>query len=138
MAKHPDDVRLVFRHLPLTTMHPNSMQAAEAAVCADRQGKFWPMHDAMFENQTALGEGGLKDTAKRLGLEMDGFSACLADPSTKSTIDLDTKAADELSIGGTPFFFINGRPLNGSVPVDRFESLVSEELEHNAGKNKKG
>jgi protein-disulfide isomerase len=128
MGRYPDQVRLVFRNLPLPNLHPNATIAAEAGVCADRQGMFWQMHDLMFRNQSALSEGALKDTAKSLGLQVDGFSACLADPQTSSRVDSDRKAADELAIAGTPYFFINGRPLNGSVPVERFESLISDEL----------
>lgn len=130
MSRYPDQVRLVFRNLPLPNLHPNATVAAEAGVCADRQGMFWPMHDAMYQNQSALSESALKDTAKSLGLQVDGFSACLADPGTSSRIDSDRKAADELAITGTPYFLINGRPLSGSVPVEQFESLISDELRH--------
>jgi protein-disulfide isomerase len=134
MGMHPDDVRLVFRELPLPTIHANAMGAAEAAICADRQGMFWPMHDAMYEDQTALGEAALKETAKRIGLNVDSFSACLLDAGTAHSIEADAKAADELNITGTPFFLINGRPLYGNVPVDQLESIVSDELHRVAPK----
>jgi predicted DsbA family dithiol-disulfide isomerase len=126
--RHPDQVRLVFRNLPLASVHPNATVAAEAGVCAERQGMFWQMHDAMYQDQSALSETALKDTAKRLGLKMDGFAACLEDPQTREQLDTDRKAADELDVTGTPFFFINGRPLNGSVPVERFEAVITDEL----------
>jgi len=132
MAKHPNDVRLFFRQLPLASIHPNALIAARAAVCADRQGKFWPMHDAMYSDQKALSEPALKDTAKRLGLDTDVFSACLTDEATTKSIFADIKAADELNITGTPFFLVNGRPINGNVPADQFESMVLEELHRNA------
>jgi protein-disulfide isomerase len=134
MSKYPDQVRLVFRNLPLANLHPNATVAAEASVCAERQGMFWQMHDAMYQDQSALTESGLKDTAQRLGLEMDGFSACLADPGTKRELETDRKAADELNVTGTPYFFINGRPLNGSLPVERFESVITDELHRLASK----
>jgi protein-disulfide isomerase len=129
---HPNDVRVVFRQLPLASIHPNALIAARAGVCADQQHMFWPMHDAMYGNQEALGESGLKDTAKRLGMDSDAFSSCLSAEDTAKPIFSDVKAADELNIGSTPFFFINGRPVKGSVPVDQFETVVAEELQRAA------
>ncbi len=134
MSKYPDQVRLVFRNLPLPSLHPNATVAAEAGVCAGHQGMFWQMHDAMYEDQAALSEYALKETARRLGLSMEGFSACLADPATKQALETDRQAADELNVTGTPYFFINGRPLNGSVPVERFESVIADELHRLASK----
>jgi protein-disulfide isomerase len=136
VASHSDAVRLVFRNLPLATVHPNAMTAAVAGVCADRQGKFWPMHDAMFEDQNALGEEGLKATAKRIGLDADAFSACLADPHSKAAVESDSRTADELNLNGTPYFFINGRPVFGNVPADQIESLITDELQR--ASNKRG
>ncbi len=128
VASHSDAVRLVFRNLPLPTLHPNAMAAALAGVCADRQGKFWAMHDAMFDDQNALGEAGLKATAQRLGLDTNNFSACLSDPNSKAAVESDTHAADELNLNGTPYFFINGRPIFGNVPAEQIESIIAEEL----------
>jgi protein-disulfide isomerase len=134
VANHSDSVRLVFRNLPLASVHPDATLAAVAGVCADRQGKFWPMHDAMFQDQAALGESGLKATAKRLGLDESGFSACLADPSSKAAVDSDSKAASGLNLDGTPYFFINGRPLYGNLPQDQIESVINEELQRTSNK----
>jgi protein-disulfide isomerase len=134
LGMHPDNVRLVFRELPLPSLHPNALHAAEAAVCADHQGRFWPMHDALYENQSALAPDDLKSTAKRLGIDMDSFNACLGDPQTLKTIEEDAKAADALNINVTPYFLINGRPLSGSVPIDTFEALVSDELQRAGAK----
>lgn len=128
LTKYRNDVRLVFRELPLTQLHPNAMTAAEAGVCADRQGKFWPMHDRMYADQNALDIDGLKATAKRLGLNADRFAACMSDTATARQIETDMQAAGALGIGGTPYFFVNGRPLNGSVPPEKFDTVISEEL----------
>ena len=129
MARYPDEVRVVFRNLPLGDVHPNAMTAAEAGVCADRQGKFWPMHDAMYDDQSALTEPALKETAKRLGLDPNGFAACLSDPATKAAVQTDVNTANQLNLSSTPSFLINGRPLRGSLPLDRFESVISDELQ---------
>jgi protein-disulfide isomerase len=134
LGRHPDDVRLVFRELPLTGIHPNALGAAQAAVCADRQGKFWAMHNAMYGDQNALSQSALVDTARRIGLDPERFSACLADSETAKAVERDAKAADELNIDETPYFIINGRPLHGSVPVDQLEAVVSDELHRVASK----
>jgi predicted DsbA family dithiol-disulfide isomerase len=133
LAKHPDEVRVVFRQLPLATVHPNAIAAARTAVCADRQGKFWPMHDAMYSDQTALSEAALKETAKRIGLDQDALVACLSDKATTNSIERDLRAADELNISSTPYFLVNGRPIKGSVGVDQFEAMVAEELKRTSG-----
>lgn len=130
LAKHANEVRLVFRELPLTQLHPNATMAAEVGVCADRQGRFWPMHDAMYGDQNSLGMDDLIATAKRLGLDVERLKACVAESATKQSIDDDVKAAHSLGIGATPFFFINGRPINGSVPLEQFESVIADELQH--------
>ncbi len=135
MAHYPQDVRVVFRNLPLTQIHPDAKTAAEAGVCADRQGKFWEMHDAMYDDQSALSADALKKTAARLGLEADRFSACLVDPATSQALGADAKAARDLGLEGTPFFFINGRPIDGSVPVEKFERVIADEL-HQPGRDR--
>lgn len=128
MNRYPDDVRIVFRNLPLTQIHPNAKTAAEAAVCADRQGKFWEMHDAMYEDQSALSADSLESTAARLGLNRASFTACLEDGAAARSLEIDGKAALELGLDGTPYFFINGRPLDGDVPIEKFEHVIAEEL----------
>ena len=128
LTRHPQEVRIVFRNLPLTQLHPNATVAAEAALCADRQGKFWDMHDAMYNDQSALALDSLKQTAGRLGMNADLFAACLTEASTAQALDLDAKAAQQLGLNSTPYFFINGRPVDGSVPLEKFESIIADEL----------
>jgi predicted DsbA family dithiol-disulfide isomerase len=128
LAKYPDQVRLVFRNFPLENIHDNAAIAAEAAVCADRQGKFWPMHDAMYQAQTTLTEAGLTQKAQKIGLDMTKFATCRADPAVKSSIAADVQAGDQLNVVGTPYFLINGRPLGGSVPAQQFETVIDDEL----------
>jgi predicted DsbA family dithiol-disulfide isomerase len=128
MAHHPQDVRLIFRQLPLTQLHPDAMTAAEAAVCARRQGMFWELHDAMYQDQNALSADAIKASARTLGLNVEDLSSCMSDGATKQVIDMDQQAADSLGIESTPFFFVNGRPISGSAPVDRFEAVIDDEL----------
>ena len=132
MAHYPEEVRVVFRNLPLTQIHPDAKAAAEAGVCADQQGKFWEMHDAMYDDQSALSADALKKTAARLGLDTQLFATCLADPRTSEALGPDAKAARDLGLEGTPYFFINGRPIDGSVPVEKFERVIADELHQTA------
>jgi protein-disulfide isomerase len=129
--KYPNDVRLVFRHMPLADLHPNAVEAARAAICADRQGKFWQMHDAMFKDQTALSADALKTTASHLGLDSQRFSTCLDNAAdTSRVLGADAKAALDLGINSTPYFFIDGRPLRGTAPPEQFEKIIEDELSH--------
>jgi protein-disulfide isomerase len=129
MAAHPNDVRLVFRNLPLSDLHPNAAIAARAGVCADRQQRFWPLHDAMFADQTALAASALKATAARLGLDAEQFSRCLEDAgATDRVIATDAEDAAELGLDSTPYFFVNGRPQRGLMTREQLEAMVSAEI----------
>jgi len=130
LSKHPDDVRLVFRNMPLQSVHPNATIAARAGVCADRQDKFWEMHDAMFANQEALSQAALERTARHLGMKLAAFDACLGDTRTLETVNQDLMLGAELNINSTPYFFINGRPLKGNAPAEQFEAIIADELQH--------
>lgn len=135
LANHPDGVRLVFRNMPLEGVHPNAMLAARAGVCADRQGKFWEMHDEMFSHQDELSEPQLEQMAKHEGLRVSGFDACLRNQRTVEAVDEDAAVGIELGINSTPYFFINGRPLHGNVPAEQFESIIADELQRSRAAN---
>jgi protein-disulfide isomerase len=128
VREHPGEVKVVFRFLPLVNVHPDAEVAAEAAVCAERQGKFWEMHDAMFEHQDQLKPDALTATAARLGLDKDRFAECLRDKDVQKTIQADVQAAADLGVDNTPYFFINGRPVLGDIPKDQLERMIGEEL----------
>jgi protein-disulfide isomerase len=129
LSRHPNEVRLVFRNRPLPELHPDAVMAARAAVCAGRQDKFWEMHDAMFGDQSALGEAALKDTAARLGLDRQRFDSCLDDArGTLQALSVDNQAANELGINSTPYFFIDGLPVRGTLPPEQLEKLIEDEL----------
>src|SRR5262245_60470710 len=127
MTTYGDKVRLVFRDYPLP-MHPQARPAAEAANCANAQGKFWEYHAKLFANQSALGEDKLKDYAKDLGLDGGKFDQCLATKPFKAAIDKDIEDGSKVGVNGTPAFFINGRMLSGAQPLDKFKEVIDEEL----------
>jgi protein-disulfide isomerase len=121
-------VRLVYRNYPLPN-HPNARPAAEAAQCANEQGKFWPYHDRLFANPAKLGDADLKQSAAELGLDAARFNACVDSHKYKSVVDADIKDADAAGVSGTPAFFINGRTLSGAQPFEAFKRIIDEELE---------
>ncbi|MCH9685859.1 MAG: thioredoxin domain-containing protein, partial [Deltaproteobacteria bacterium] len=122
------DVRLVFRHNPLP-MHDNANIAAKAAVAAGKQGKFWLMHDKLYENQHALSEENFRTWADELGLDLVRFDRDYHDSATQRLIDADSAATKKLGATGTPAFFVNGRYLAGAQPLHGFETVIIEEKE---------
>jgi protein-disulfide isomerase len=125
--KYGNKVRVVFRQFPLP-MHQNAQKAAEASLCALDQGKFWELHDAMFGNQAELGVDQLKAKAASLGLNADKFNKCLDSGEKAATIQADVKAGSAAGVNGTPAMFINGRFINGAVPIDQITTVIDDEL----------
>jgi protein-disulfide isomerase len=127
MKTYGEKVRLVFRDYPLP-MHPLARPAAEAANCANAQGKFWEYHAKLFQNQSALGDDKLKEYAKDLGLDQAKFEQCLAAKPYKAAIDKDVEDGSKVGVNGTPAFFINGRMLSGAQPFEKFKEVIDDEL----------
>jgi protein-disulfide isomerase len=115
-------------------MHQNAQKAAEASLCANDQGKFWQLHDAMFQNQQALGVDQLKAKAAELGLDAKVFGECLDSGKHAAQVEADMKAGSAVGVNGTPATFINGRFLNGAQPLENFSKLIDDELERKSGK----
>jgi protein-disulfide isomerase len=133
LEKHPTDVRLVFRQLPLTDLHPNAMGAAQASLCAHEQGKFWEMHDAMFTAQDGLNLENLKKIADKLRLPAQPFADCLASDRTKAPIEADKDAAAQYGVNATPGIFVNGRFFNGAISYGVMEATIEDELARTSG-----
>jgi protein-disulfide isomerase len=129
-----DKVRIVFRQYPLTQIHPQAQKAAEASLCADDQGKFWEMHDAMFAAQTGLAPEQLKAKAVELKLDATKFNACLDSGKYAQRVNDDLRAGAQAGVSGTPATFVNGRFLNGAVPYEDMAELIREELSRAGGK----
>lgn len=123
-----DDVRLVFRHFPLS-FHQKAEKAAEASLCADDQGQFWAMHDLLFERQQDLDVDGLKSYAEQLGLDTEQFNACLDYGEKAAQVAQDFADGQKAGVAGTPAFFINGIPLSGAQPFEQFQQIIDEELQ---------
>src|SRR5262249_31734697 len=108
--------------------HRHAMPSAVAATCAQEQGKFWQMHDTLFENQPKFEDADLEGYAKTIGVEVGRWKKCVADNKYKGRIDNDMQKAATLGARGTPAFYINGRFLSGAQPFEQFQTLIDEEL----------
>ncbi|MEK6853393.1 MAG: thioredoxin domain-containing protein [Nanoarchaeota archaeon] len=121
-------VKLVFRDFPLS-FHQNAQKAAEAAECAGEQGKFWEMHDLLFEQGVEGGTAGFKQYAKQLGLNTAKFNECLDSGAMASEVRKDTADGAAAGIQGTPGFLINGKLVSGAQPFSSFKQVIDAELE---------
>jgi len=126
-AMYPKDVRVVLKNFPIPT-HRQARLAAEAALAAGEQGKYWEMHDLLFANQDTLNRPALEDYAQKLGLDVPRFRAALDDGRHRPQVDRDIDDATALGIKGVPSFVINGRLVIGARPLDDFKQIVEEEL----------
>ena len=125
--EYGDDVRIAFMHNPLS-FHNRAMPAAMGAECANDQGKFWPMHDRLFENPKALSDENITGYAKSIGVDMGKWTECYKSGKHKAKIQKQQSTAVSLGARGTPAFFINGRFLSGAQPFPSFKTLIDEEL----------
>lgn len=128
IEKYGDDIRIVYRDYPLSSLHPQAQKAAEAAECANEQGKFWEMHDLLYENQDALSEDLYQDLAGQLKLDTQQFDDCLESDKYADEVAADQQAGTSYGVSGTPTFFINGWILVGAQPTSQFEALIDQEL----------
>ena len=118
------DVRYVWRHLPLTDVHPHAQLAAEAAEAAAGQGAFWEMHDTLLSHQDALRPGDLIGYATDLGLDTERFAKDLRTHAYAARVAEDVDTADLGSVSGTPTFFINGQRHHGAYDIDSLSAAV--------------
>jgi protein-disulfide isomerase len=127
LAQFGDDLRYVFRHLPLADVHEHAQLAAEAAEAAGAQGRFWEMHDLLFAHQDALTLQDLEGYARELGLDVERFAERLRTRKYAPRIARDVDGADQSGVAGTPSFFINGRRQTGAYDLDTLGAMVARE-----------
>jgi protein-disulfide isomerase len=109
LKAYPNEVKFVYKEFPLSSIHQNALNAARAAVAAQKQGKFWEMHDKLFANQRALSPDNLKQYAKEIGLNVAKFEKDMTSPEVQKQIADDMKLAQEADVRGTPTLFLNGK-----------------------------
>jgi protein-disulfide isomerase len=123
--------RLVYKDFPLSSIHPTAQKAAEAARCAGEQGKYWEMHDLLFEKQdewASLGAAKFKDYATTLSLDSTKYSSCIDSGKYASAVQKDFNEGSSFGVSGTPSFFINGIQVVGAQPYTVFKQIIDQEL----------
>ena len=128
LERYPGKVRLAYRDFPLDSIHPQARRAAEAARCAQDQGKFWEYHDLLFTQSPQLAPEDLRRYAGQVGVDVTKFDSCLAAGTHKAAVQQDLDEGIRLGITGTPAFFVNGRTLTGAQPLEAFTKLIDQEL----------
>jgi len=130
LSEYGDRVRLAYRDFPLDQLHPSARKAAEAARCANDQGKFWEFHDKLYGGGTDASPETLTRLAREIDMDVVAFQQCLSTGKHRSDIDRDIQEASSLGVTGTPGFFINGRLISGAQPYEGFAQVINEELAH--------
>jgi protein-disulfide isomerase len=130
-SQYGRDVRLVWKNHPLP-FHNGARLAAQAALAAHEQGKFWEYHEALFAHQREIDRASLERYAEDLGLDMDKFRTAIDSERIEAQVAADSADASRLGVAGTPTFFVNGRRVIGARPLADFQSAVDEALERSA------
>jgi protein-disulfide isomerase len=128
LEQYPGKVKLIYLDFPLERIHPQARRAAQAARCANDQGKFWEYHDVLFAQSPRLSPTDLKRYARQVGLDTAKFETCLSSETHKATVQKDLDEGKKLGVTSTPAFFINGRPLQGAQSFEAFVRVIEEEL----------
>jgi protein-disulfide isomerase len=115
-----------YRHFPLANMHPYAEHAAEAAEAAGAQGRFWEMHDVLFENQNALDDESLQEYAESIGLDVKRFMEEMANGAHADRVKEDFRGGVRNGVNGTPTFFINGERYDGELDAASLFAALSE------------
>ena len=124
---YPGQIRFVYRHLPLTSIHPEAQPAAEAAMCANEQNAYWQFHDKLFSGRS-LGNDAYLEYAQQLGLDMPTFESCVTERKYQEQVTADSDFAVNLGARSTPTFFVNGLAIVGAQPLDVFKQVIDKEL----------
>jgi Na+:H+ antiporter, NhaA family len=127
LERFGDRLRFVFRHMPLADLHPRAPAAARAAVAADAQGRFWEMHDRLFEHQLELGDRDLRGHAEAIGLDVERFERDLGNAPLQARVEADLRSGARSGVPSTPRFFVNGViHLGSATEADLGEAIDSE------------
>lgn len=120
-------VKFIYRDFPLS-FHPNAQKAGEATECAGEQGKFWEMHDVLFDKGVKGGVESFKTFAQDLDLDTSKFNECLDSGAMASEVQKDFRDGQAAGITGTPGFIINGKKVSGALPFENFKQIIEAEL----------
>lgn len=137
LKAYPTQVKLIFKQFPLQT-HPQADLAAAAAVAAQRQGKFWQMHDALYDSQDDLSRKHIMALAQKAGLDMNKFEEDIDSTEIREKVVRDVQDGDKAGVEGTPTIFINGQRYNGAINLQILKPLLDAALKQPAGKAQPG
>jgi len=137
LAAYPTQARLVYKHFPLTSIHPQAMTAALAAVAAQQQGKFWEMHEKLFANQHNLAPEQIKQYAGEIGLNLAKFEADMQSDQVKAQVQEDVQLAQRVGVRGTPTIFVNGKIVQNRS-LDGFKEIIDPILKDAAAAKQEG
>lgn len=120
--------RFVYRDFPISAIHIEAQKSAEAAECANEQGKFWPYHNLLYQRQGELSLQNYRKWARELVLDAKQFDECLDSGKYAPEIEKDLQDGQAAGVNGTPTTFVNGRMVQGAVPFSQFAAIIEEEL----------
>ncbi len=132
MENFADDVRWVYRHFPLDSIHPSARKAAEAAECAGDQDKFWEYTDMLYDNQISIKPAYFTELAEELSLDTATFDECVDSGKYADKVEADYQSGITAGVRGTPGGFINGETIGGAVPFATLEQMINDILAQNA------
>ena len=135
LKAYPKQVKLIFKQFPLD-MHSQAAFAASAAMAAHRQGKFWPMHDALFASRNDLSRPSVLALASAIGLDMKRFESDLDSQEVRRAVNHDIDDGSRIGVMSTPTLFIDGQHYNGPIKLETLRPLLEAELKHPAGDRK--
>lgn len=135
LEEYPGRIRWVFRHFPVFASHPNAPAIHLVAMAAGEQGRFWEMHDLLFENRDHVTREDIFGYARQLDLDMKRFETSLSDRALIARMEADYNEAIDRGVRATPTFFINGRKVEGAVPYPLFKREVESSLAAANGTN---
>jgi protein-disulfide isomerase len=121
------DVLYVYKHFPLTQIHPEAIPSARASWAAQQQDQFWPYHDALFAKQDRLGDDLYTEIAQTLGLNMEQFESDRTSAASRDAVEQDQQLTRELRLSSTPTFVLNDLLVPGSTPMEFFETVVEQQ-----------
>jgi protein-disulfide isomerase len=134
LKMYPTQVRLIFKQFPLE-IHPQADLAAAAAVAAQKQGKFWALHDAMFAHPENLSRRGILMLAQQNGLEINQFESDIDSTVVRETVVRDVQDGNQAGVEGTPSVFINGQHYNGPITVEALKIIIDGKLQFAKAQN---
>ncbi len=129
LSEYEGKLKYVIRNFPLSNIHPQAQRAAEAAECAEEQGRFWEYHDLLFQRAPALSMEHLTAYAAELGLDAERFEDCLESGRRADVVAADFDDGLSYGVSGTPTFFINGRRVGGTLSLEEFETYIDAALD---------